>query len=57
LRSSILAPHETQRLFASGAVFEKPHEGQMIFFEATAMATSQTNPTFTPKFSRIIKSP
>jgi hypothetical protein len=42
-------------LFASGAVFEKPHDGHRIFLEATAMATSQTNPTSTPKFSPILE--
>src|SRR6188768_66750 len=42
-RSSIFAPHDTQRLLASGGVFEKPHDGQMILL-ATAIFTPNSTP-------------
>ena len=37
LSRAVVAPQEAQRWFASGAVFAKPHDGQMIFLDGLAI--------------------
>jgi hypothetical protein len=36
-----LAPQDAQRWLASGGVFAKPHEGQMIFWVGLAIDDSE----------------